>query len=48
MVDGLFTQPEIYRDTQNTALRLRAVLRPLAARPALPSPPSWGHAAYRG
>ena len=42
MVDGLFAQPEIYRDTQDT------VLRPLAARPALPSPPSWGHAARRG
>ena len=33
MVDGLFTQPEIYRGTQDTALR------PLAARPALPRCP---------
>lgn len=37
VVDGLFTQPEIYRDTPHTALSLWVVLRPLAARPALPT-----------
>ena len=37
VVDGLFTQPEIYRDTPHTALSLWAVFRPLAARPALPA-----------